>query len=117
MGPSVPAVAGPAFSDEASDDDNGVGVGDERVDHDGANFCADGEFSEPAVVPGVRSRDRPSADGLQWGGLAFRSDLPVTSELVQQLPRVRGVVAGVDMHGDVLRKLGEPVQFLQRRSQ
>ena len=51
VGSAVPAVAGPAFADEASDDDDCVGEGDERIDDSSVHFGADGKFLEPAVVP------------------------------------------------------------------
>lgn len=46
-----PAVGGPGVVDEVPDGDDGVGQGDERLDHLGAYLGAYLEPTEPAGVP------------------------------------------------------------------
>lgn len=47
----------------------GVGQGDEGVDDAGADFSADGQLGEAAVVPGVGAFNDPSFPGLQGEAL------------------------------------------------
>ena len=54
---------------------------------EGADFGADGQFSEFLVVPGIGAREWPPAGGLKWCGCAFRCNLSVAAELVQLLVR------------------------------
>lgn len=117
LGSSFPAVAGPAFADESSDGDDGVGEGDERVDDGGASLGADVEFLESAVVPGVGAFDNPAGSDLDRRGVSFGCDLVVAAEFVEQVPGVAGVVSGVQVHGDPVGQVVEAGQGLKRRSE
>ena len=82
-GACVPAVAGPSFADDASDVDDRVGEGDERIDDPDVFLGADSQFLESAVVPGVRSLDDPSRASLDACGDAFGGDSLVAAEFGQ----------------------------------
>lgn len=73
---SVPPVAGPGFTDEASDGDDGVCEGDECVHDAGSHFGPDGQLCVASVVPGVGSLDDPSCAGLDGGGDFLGCDQP-----------------------------------------
>lgn len=110
----VPAVGGPDVVDEVPDGDDGVGQGDERLDHPGAYLGTDLEPTEAAGVPGVGALDRPAPAGLQRG--APGGDPGVAAQHLEQLAGSAAVVAGVQMHGDALEQAEtEPAQTLQGR--
>lgn len=108
----VPSVGGPGFADEASDEDDGVGEGDVGLDDACVSFGADQQFPEAAVVPGVGPFHDPAGPGLEWG--AFLADDRVAAEFGQEVPGGAAVVAGVQVHGDLLGQVeAEAGQFLQ----
>ena len=105
----VPAVGGPGVVDEVPDGDDGVGQGDERLDHPGAHLGTDLEPTEAAGVPEVGALDHPAPTGPQRG--APGGDPDVATQ--QQLAGSAAVVAGAGMHGDVLGQVEtEPAQTL-----
>ena len=69
----VPAVGGPGVVDEVPDGDDGVGPGDECLDHPGAHLGTDLEPAEAAGVPGVGAFGHPAPTGLQRGASGGRS--------------------------------------------
>ena len=76
----VPAVGGPGVVDEVPDGDDGVGQGDERLDHSGAHLGTDLEPTEAAGVPGVGAFDHPAPTGPQGVPLGeIRASQPSTS--------------------------------------
>jgi len=92
-------VAGPSFGYESSNDDDGFGEGDKRVDRAGSALGADRAFLEAAVVPGVRAFDDPSRAANRTHS---RGDDTSASEGVEQVPGLADVVAGVQVHRDLL---------------
>ena len=71
-------------------------------------------------MPGVGSLDDPSLAGLEREALL--ADHAVAAEFVEQVAGLAAVVAGIEMHRDVLGQadahaLIEPAQMLQRGSQ
>lgn len=77
----VPGVGCPGDMDEASDDDDGVGKGDEGLDDACASFGADQQLSEATAVQGVGSLQYPAGAGLQWE--TFLADDRATAEFLE----------------------------------
>lgn len=96
----VPSVGGPDLPDEATQDDDGVGQGDEGLEHAGAAFGTDQQFAKAPVVPGVGTFDDPAGAGLQ--GSALGGDAPLAAQDGQPFAGLVRVVAGVQVHRDVL---------------
>lgn len=96
-------MAGPSLADESADDDRRIREGDERGDDMGAAFGADGQLLEAAVVPGVGALNDPTGAGLQ--GKALDADHGLAAQFLQQLTGDGAVVAGVQVHRDLL---GQP---------
>ena len=110
-GALVPAVGGPGVVDEVPGGDDGVGQGDERLDHSGAHLGTDLEPAEAAGVLGVGAFDHPAPTGLQRGTPG--GDPGVAAQHLEQLAGPAAVVAGVQVHGDVLGQVEtEPAQTL-----
>src|SRR5205085_12672598 len=105
-GSGVPAVEGPGFADQATYGDDRVGKVEECVDDEFAAFVAALQAVE-GVVPGVGALDMPALAGLDGRFLALAGDLSVhaaSGELVAGFTRV---VAGVQVHGDVIGQRAE----------
>src|SRR3981189_3266006 len=96
-------MSGPGLSDEATQGDDGVGEVEEGVDDDRSPFVATLQPVE-AVVPRVGALHMPALPGLDRCLLAFVSDLAVQASCGQFLGSLTGVVAGIEVHGDVLRQ-------------
>src|SRR5699024_10788099 len=77
-GSIVPTVGDPGLADQASDDDDRVGEGDECVVDASSAFGADQEFFEAAGVSGVRAFLYSAVAGLQR--FALGADLPITTQ-------------------------------------
>lgn len=90
----------PGLGEEASDHDDSVGQGDGGLNDACASFRADRQFPEASVVPGVGALDYPPPAGLQREPLG--ADHRPTAEFGQQVTGRGTVVAGIQMHGDVL---------------
>jgi hypothetical protein len=105
-------VGGPGAADQATDGDDRVGEVEEGIDDDLAAFVAAGEPTE-GVVLGVGSFDVPAAGGLDRCFLAFMGDLAGQLAVCEQRARLAGVVAGVQMDGDVVGEWAEISQGIQ----
>ena len=115
-GALVPAVGGPGVVDEVPDGDDGVGQGDECLDHPGAHLGTDLEPAEAAGVPGVGAFGHPAPTGLQRG--ASGGDPGLAAQYLEQLAGLAAVVAGIQVHGDMFGQVeAEPAQTLQGRCQ
>jgi hypothetical protein len=101
-GAFVPAVGCPGSSDQATDGDDRVGEVEEGIDDGGAAFVAAGEAVE-GVLPGVCAFDVPAPAGLDRCFLALARDAAVEASLVEEGAGGVRVVAGVQVHGDVVR--------------
>ena len=67
-------------------------------------------------MPGVGALDHPAPAGLQRG--ASGGDPGVAAQYLEQLAGLAAVVAGIQVHGDVLGQVeAEPAQTLQGRCQ
>lgn len=65
-------------------------------------------------MPGVGSLDHSSGAGMER--LALLADHPVAAEDLEQIAGLAGVIAGVEMHGDLLREIeAKPAELVQYR--
>src|ERR1700677_4825299 len=111
-----PPVGALCVSDHAADGDDHVGEVEVGVDDVLVPLVAALQPVE-AVVPGVGPLDVPALPGLDRGLVAFAGDLPghaAGGELVAGVP---GVVAGVEVDGDVAGQRSELLEFVQRGGQ
>jgi hypothetical protein len=99
---------GPWAADQATDGDDRVGEVEESVDDALAPFGAAGESAE-GLVPGVGPLDVPAPGGLDRCLLASVCDFAGQLALVEQGAGLAGVLAGVQVDGDVVGKRAEPV--------
>lgn len=91
---------GQDLPDEAAQDDDGVCQGDKDLDHAGAAFDTDQQFAKAPVVSGAGAFDDPTGVGLQ--GSALGGDAPLAAQDGQPFAGLVRVVAGVQVHRDVL---------------
>ena len=99
-----------------ADGDDRVGQVEEGVYDVLAAFVAASEPVE-GVVPGVGALDLPAAAGLDGCFLALVGNLSMQAASGEFVAGLGGVVAGVQVHGDVVGQRTEVVEFVQSRSQ
>lgn len=108
----VPAVGGPCPSDQAAHGDDRVGEVEEGIDDVDLALVAPGNAVK-GVLPGVGAFDIPTLARLDRCLLAPVCDAAVQATLVEQSPGSVGVVAGVQVHSDVLGQRPEVVKAVQ----
>ena len=108
----VPAVEGPGLADEPTERDDCVGERDVGVDHFLAPLGAPGDLVE-LVAPGVRALNRPPLGVLDRRSDAFDRYFGTQPVLGRCLSSLVGPVGGIEVHGGLLGKRSEPVEFGQ----
>ncbi|OLM09374.1 hypothetical protein Ae706Ps2_6474c [Pseudonocardia sp. Ae706_Ps2] len=109
-------MRGPGLPDQATECDDGVGEVEERVDDGFAAFVAALQPVE-AVVPGVGALDVPALGGLDRCFLALARDLAVQAPFGECVAGLTGVIAGVEVHGDVVGQRAESVEVVESGAQ
>jgi hypothetical protein len=97
----VPAVSRPCLPDQATHGGDRVGEVEEGVDDGGTPLVAAGEPVE-GVLPGVGALHGSTPTGLDRCLLTFVRDAGVEAAFVEQSAGLVRVVAGIQVHGDVI---------------
>lgn len=100
-GAGGPAVVGSCVADESTDGDERGGEVEEEV-HDAAVAVGAAAELAVAVHPRVGAFADPSCADLDWCGYAFAGDLTVQAEPVEQGSGDGGVVADVEVDGELV---------------
>jgi hypothetical protein len=103
-------------SDQTADGDDGIGEVEEGVDDVGATLAAPGESVE-GVLPGVGPFHMPPSARLDGCLLTLARDAAVQVPGCEFGAGSVGVVAGIQVHGDVVGQWPEIVQQVQGRGE